>query len=352
MPENSFDDSVDLVVWGHEHEQRIIPESVAEKAYHISQPGSSVATSIVPGEAVEKRVAIVHVDRQDFMVEPIMLRTVRPFVSREIVLATEAAAAQVDTQDRTQLAKLLRRHVRSRLQIESLITEANAEWDARQSDIPPEARPERMLPIVRIRVLYDAPIPLGNTARFGQEFTGRIANTRDILQLHLRRTRKPNAPRIHIDNDRIPAEKLERISLEQLVEENLGTQRLDVLNAGYLQSSVMQYINKDERDAIEMYVRKTLAHFENTLEADGLDEGRIQAHIERLCGDQRFEQMPEIHENSMTVDPQPTSEDESLLPLPQPSPPRQRRRTQEPAQTPRSGRLAALDMTATRRRRR
>lgn len=210
-----------------------------------------------------------------------------------------------------------------------------------------------MLPIVRLRVLYDGPIPLGNTARFGQEFTGRIANTRDVLQLHLRRTRKPNAPRIYIDKDRIPAEKLERISLEQLVEENLGTQRLDVLNPGYLQRSVMEYINKDERDAIETYVGKALARFESTLEADGLDEGRIQAHIERLCGDQRVDQEPEIHESVMTVDSQPIAlDDEFPPPSPPPSPPRQRRRTREPAPTPRSGRLAALDMTATRSRRR
>lgn len=90
-----------------------MPESVAEKAYHISQPGSSVATSLMPGEAVEKCVAIVHIDRRDFMVEPVVLRTVRPFVIHEIVLANEAASAQVDINDGAQLKKLLRRHVRA-----------------------------------------------------------------------------------------------------------------------------------------------------------------------------------------------------------------------------------------------
>jgi double-strand break repair protein MRE11 len=54
VPEGLFDDSVDLVVWGHEHDCRIIPEPVAGKRYYITQPGSSVATSLADGEAVEK----------------------------------------------------------------------------------------------------------------------------------------------------------------------------------------------------------------------------------------------------------------------------------------------------------
>lgn len=54
VPETMFDDSVHLVVWGHEHEQLINPQPVGGKRYYITQPGSSVATSLSPGEASEK----------------------------------------------------------------------------------------------------------------------------------------------------------------------------------------------------------------------------------------------------------------------------------------------------------
>lgn len=54
VPEGMFDDSIKLVVWGHEHDCRIWPEKVAEKDYYITQPGSSVATSLAPGEAKPK----------------------------------------------------------------------------------------------------------------------------------------------------------------------------------------------------------------------------------------------------------------------------------------------------------
>jgi double-strand break repair protein MRE11 len=54
VPEGMFDDSIDLVVWGHEHDCRIIPEPVAGKKYYITQPGSSIATSLADGESIEK----------------------------------------------------------------------------------------------------------------------------------------------------------------------------------------------------------------------------------------------------------------------------------------------------------
>lgn len=54
VPEGMFDDAIDLVVWGHEHDCRIVPEPVEDKNYYITQPGSSIATSLADGEALPK----------------------------------------------------------------------------------------------------------------------------------------------------------------------------------------------------------------------------------------------------------------------------------------------------------
>jgi double-strand break repair protein MRE11 len=54
IPEGLFSDSIDLVVWGHEHDCRITPEPVAGKPYFITQPGSTIATSLSVGESIEK----------------------------------------------------------------------------------------------------------------------------------------------------------------------------------------------------------------------------------------------------------------------------------------------------------
>ncbi|KAH8915011.1 Metallo-dependent phosphatase, partial [Atractiella rhizophila] len=89
VPENGFGDEVDLIIWGHEHDNRIQPEPVAGKNYHISQPGSSIATSLAEGEAGDKQVAILTIRGSDFQIQPITLKTVRPFVIDNVVLSWE-----------------------------------------------------------------------------------------------------------------------------------------------------------------------------------------------------------------------------------------------------------------------
>ncbi|EEB92451.1 hypothetical protein MPER_09035, partial [Moniliophthora perniciosa FA553] len=108
VPEGMFDDSVDLVIWGHEHDCRILPEPVAGKNYYISQPGSSVATSLADGEAIEKHVALVQIQGKEFGLSPIPLRTVRPFVIEEVVLTEAAEKEGFDVSDQIAISKYLK----------------------------------------------------------------------------------------------------------------------------------------------------------------------------------------------------------------------------------------------------
>jgi len=129
VPEGMFDDSIDLVVWGHEHDCRIVPEPVAGKRYFISQPGSSVATSLAEGESLEKSVlistvpvnsiktfyarhaALLKIQGKDFELTPIPLRTVRPFVMDQVVLTEVAEEEGFDVTDQMEVAKYLRSRV-------------------------------------------------------------------------------------------------------------------------------------------------------------------------------------------------------------------------------------------------
>ena len=71
-------DWMDLVVWGHEHESRI--EAVASVGtFRVVQPGSSVATSLVEGESVAKKVAVLEIAGSEFRVRPVRLANVRGF---------------------------------------------------------------------------------------------------------------------------------------------------------------------------------------------------------------------------------------------------------------------------------
>ena len=54
------------------------------------QPGSTVATSLVEGEAKPKHVALLSIKDDNWKMESIPLTTVRPFLLREVVLAEYA----------------------------------------------------------------------------------------------------------------------------------------------------------------------------------------------------------------------------------------------------------------------
>ena len=52
--------------------------------------------------------------------------------------------------------------------------------EERFGHLPPEERPEKMLPLIRLRVVYSRMEP-GTFVRFGQNFVDKVANPKDIL---------------------------------------------------------------------------------------------------------------------------------------------------------------------------
>ncbi|RVW93069.1 Double-strand break repair protein MRE11 [Vitis vinifera] len=49
---------LDFIVWGHEHECLVDPQEVAGMGFHITQPGSSIATSLIDGESKPKHIVL------------------------------------------------------------------------------------------------------------------------------------------------------------------------------------------------------------------------------------------------------------------------------------------------------
>lgn len=86
IPEETLPDTLDFILWGHEHDCRVEPEPVSGKRFFISQPGSSVATSLSEGEAIDKHIAMLYVCESQFKCQKIKLQTVRPFIFKSIDL--------------------------------------------------------------------------------------------------------------------------------------------------------------------------------------------------------------------------------------------------------------------------
>lgn len=252
VPENGFGDEVDLIIWGHEHDCRIDPEPVTGKAYYISQPGSSVATSLSMGESIPKHVGLLTIQGRDFSMQKLRLRTVRPFVMDEVRLSDVQEIESVQLDNKVQVTKYLKQRVND------LIKRANEEWDELYAD--EEHPPEKMLPLIRLRVEYSNH-EVGNPQRFGQDFTNKVANPRDIILFSKRKQINRNGKKVTIDqpegldpaqfgSGELP-ERIEKIRVETLVRQYLEAQTLLMLHENGIGHAVNAYVEKDDKHAIE-----------------------------------------------------------------------------------------------------
>lgn len=258
LPENVLPDWMNLVVWGHEHECLIDPTKNPETGFHVMQPGSSVATSLVPGEAVQKHVAIVSVTGKDFKTEKIPLKSVRPFVTREIILNQDKRFKGLDKK------KDNRQEVTRRLMevVEEMIEEANTEWESIQTD--QEALDERPLPLIRLKVEYTAPegglFECENPQRFSNRFVGKVANTNDVVYFYRKKTvqRKATATAPEEVMDSL-GDGGDMVKVDSLVQDFLSAQSLKVLPQGPFGDAVNQFVAKDDKHAMELFVSEHLS---------------------------------------------------------------------------------------------
>lgn len=273
LPENVLPDWLDLVVWGHEHECLIDPTQNPETGFHVMQPGSSIATSLVAGEAVQKHVAIVSVTGKEFKVDKFPLKSVRPFVTRELVLAQDKRFKDL-AQKKDNRQEITRRLM---MVIEEMIEEASAEWNAIQDD--EENLSERPLPLVRLKVEYTASgggvFECENPQRFSNRFVGKVANTNDVVYFYRKKTlQREEIKRLLLvrglttltgkANPALPSDVVgtldgvETVKVESLVQDFLGAQSLRVLPQGPFGDAVNQFVAKDDKHAMELFVSEHL----------------------------------------------------------------------------------------------
>ena len=274
LPENFLPNFMDLVIWGHEHECDIEPHLNPEMNFRVMQPGSSVATSLIPGEAVPKQVSILTISGKEFKSEAVRLKTVRPFVYKDLVLAEDKDATRIGRKDnhRPELTRYLVEIV------EGLIEQAQQEWQEAQ-DEPEEDADEPAqcpLPLIRLRVEISRPDGAGkfdieNPQRFSQRFVNRVANTTDVVQWHVKKRSTTSRSGKVEDVDKEIMSRFqgptETIRIDKLVHEFLAAQSLTILPQNHFGDAVNQYIDKDDRHAMEqfvdVYLKKQIENLEN-----------------------------------------------------------------------------------------
>ncbi|KAL5081714.1 hypothetical protein RYX36_010135 [Vicia faba] len=227
---------LDFIVWGHEHECLVDPQEVPGMGFHISQPGSSVATSLIDGESKPKHVLLLEIKGNQYRPTKIPLTSVRPFEYTEIILKD---IPDIDSNDQNSILEHLDK-----------VVEKLLEKSSKQVVL----RAELKLPLIRIKVDYSGFMTI-NPQRFGQKYVGKVANPQDILIFSKASKLEKGAGKID-DSERLRPEELNQQNIEALVAEN--NLKMEILPVNDLDIALHNFVNKDDKMAFYTCVHNNI----------------------------------------------------------------------------------------------
>uniref|UniRef100_UPI0037E87FC1 double-strand break repair protein MRE11 n=1 Tax=Semicossyphus pulcher TaxID=241346 RepID=UPI0037E87FC1 len=263
IPEQFLDEFLDLVVWGHEHECLITPTRNEQQLFYVTQPGSSVATSLSPGEATKKHIGLLRVKGRKMNLQKIPLKTVRQFFIQDVVLGDYQDLFTAETPQVTKKVENL---------CFAKVTEMLEEAERERLGCP--LTPEK--PLIRLRVDYSGGFEAFNTARFSQKFVDRVANPKDIIHFLRRREQKEDIKdEVNVDYSKIlKTTAVEGLRVEDLVKKYFETAeqtvQLSLLTEQGMGKAIQEFVDKDEKDAIEELISYQLDKTQRHLQARGV----------------------------------------------------------------------------------
>uniref|UniRef100_A0A8D2B6J8 Double-strand break repair protein n=1 Tax=Sciurus vulgaris TaxID=55149 RepID=A0A8D2B6J8_SCIVU len=276
IPEQFLDDFIDLVIWGHEHECKIAPTKNEQQLFYVSQPGSSVVTSLSPGEAVKKHVGLLRVKGRKMNMQKIPLHTVRQFFMEDIVLANHPDIFNPDNPKVTQA-------------IQSFCLEKIEEMleNAERERLGNSRQPEK--PLIRLRVDYSGGFEPFSVLRFSQKFVDRVANPKDVIHFFRHREQKEKTGE-EINFGKLITKPSEGTTLrvEDLVKQYFQTAeknvQLSLLTERGMGEAVQEFVDKEEKDAIEELVKYQLEKTQRFLKERHIDalEDKIDEEVRRF----------------------------------------------------------------------
>lgn len=279
---------LDFVVWGHEHACKVEPTPSAEGSgnFLVSQPGSSVQTTLSEDEAIPKKILLLELKGQNYRTFAIPLLTVRPFVFQNLALKDHPQLAE-RPEDQDAVQRFLHDAVTAAIaqaNAQPLAQAQGAQGATAGGAAGPSAAPGEpqgaMLPLVRLRVDHSGGFPTVPLQRFGAPFQGRVANPWDLLQFHKAAQRRtgggkkehagePLAPEGGAEAGEYLAPELGDFRrIDALVAEHLLA-TLQILTEGDMAAALEEFVQHDEKGALEKAVKSALLESQRRVAAKG-----------------------------------------------------------------------------------
>ncbi|XP_017860403.1 PREDICTED: double-strand break repair protein MRE11-like [Drosophila arizonae] len=263
LPEELLPAFLNLVIWGHEHDCRIEPEVNALRDFYVSQPGSSVATSLAKGESLKKHVGLLEIYKTKFNLKPLPLQTVRPFIFESIDLedyVDKLTLKQGDASTKVYNFAIKR--------VEDMIEQAKTLLTGHPK--------QPTIPLIRLRLRYTDETYMFNTIRFGQIFGSRVANGADVVKFE-KLIKRTKSDKVNIDKDAMQrvmeVENTARVEelVDRYFEEVKDKNPLKLLHSKALAEVTYRMVERSDNNAADQifkfYNEKAVEHLMDTLPA-------------------------------------------------------------------------------------
>lgn len=258
VEETSLPTFLDFILWGHEHDCRPVAMRNDITGSYILQAGSSIATSLTEGETLDKHVYILSIKGKDFSLEPIKLKTVRPFVMKDVILSRTGLRAT--SSNKKEVLNFLM------MQVELMIEKANSVWKENNVELFEEGivtEADIPLPLIRLRVEYSGGYEVENPRYFSNRFVGKVANVNDVVLFYKRKKYQDrNGRKLLVDKGECESDIDDEVNDDN--EDLLGFANEDEEN------NILGMINDkiNDQDLILLTKKKVSETLENLVEHD------------------------------------------------------------------------------------
>ncbi|EAT48950.1 AAEL000034-PA, partial [Aedes aegypti] len=306
LPEKSLPAFLDLVIWGHEHDCRIVPEENPNKKFYVSQPGSTVATSLAEGEALDKCCGILSIHKSLFRLDPIRLQTVRPFIFESVNMAEyfdELGLDEGDVQQKMQNFAAER--------IEDMIKRAKEKLT--------ENEKQPKVPLIRLRLEITDVEQQFNAIRFGQQYSGRVANPQDMIVFKKKITKAKDELK-PLDKDALleayqnqreaTANRAEEV-VDRYFKEADEDKQLELLCSKSMSELTKRMVDYEDDDAADCIIKFYERQVMNHLEGQAVNEDNIDEVLEGFRSKER--DTSNAHDSDEDIDDKPKANSTSIF---------------------------------------
>ncbi|KYM84030.1 Double-strand break repair protein MRE11 [Atta colombica] len=271
ISEDKLHKFLNLIIWGHEHECRIKPEFNQQGEYFISQPGSSIVTSLCESESKPKHVGLLKINKSNFKIKPLKLQSVRPFIFDNLILHDH----DIKMRNCVSLANAISQYVDQ--YIENNIMPKVAEQLTGYPGQP-------LQPLIRLRIFYDDVNEQFDTLSLAQRYCDEVANPMDMILFRKRKT-GDKGKRIIEDEIDDPDDITELFEgdkgenwtstvqggIKKYFDMEENKDKLTVLTVAAMNEALNRYIEKSDLDAFRSIVRNQMKRTIEYLKAQDVE---------------------------------------------------------------------------------